>query len=106
MFTLLYSLSFFDSREERISYLSCDGMNTQPWNYTMQWDRNVSIDLQEQADCYQAALQSLWGKPWFYGFYWWYWQTDPMAGGPNNRDYTPQNKLAEDILREWYLEKN
>ena len=88
-----------------IGYLSCDGTNIQPWNYTMQRDKNIPLDLQEQADCYQAALKSIWNKPWFRGFYWWYWQPDPEAGGPENRDYTPQNKPAEKVLKEWYRRK-
>jgi hypothetical protein len=85
-----------------IGYLSTDGTNKHPYDYTLQNAPGRLIDLQEQADCYEAAFQALWEKSWFCGFYWWYWQTDPDAGGSNNSDYTPQNKQAQDVIRNWY----
>jgi hypothetical protein len=85
-----------------IGYLSTNGTNREPWNYTLQNVSGRLIDLQEQAECYEVAFQALWGKNWFYGFYWWYWQTNPNAGGSNNSDYTPQNKPAQGVLTHWY----
>ena len=41
-------------------------------------------------------------QPWFYGFYWWDWRTNPDWGGPDNRDYTPHEKPAETVLTRWY----
>ena len=32
------------------------------------------------------------------GFFLWSWSTDPTAGGPDDRGFTPQNKAAEEIL--------
>ncbi len=85
-----------------IGYLSTDGTNTAPSNYRLQNEGGRLIDLQEQADCYEAAFQALWNKSWFYGMYWWYWQTSPDAGGSDNSDYTPQNKPAQGVLAHWY----
>jgi len=85
-----------------IGYLSTDGTNKDPSNYKLQNVPGRLIDLQEQADCYEAASQALWGKSWFDGMYWWYWQTNPNAGGSNNSDYTPQNKPAQGVLTHWY----
>ncbi len=85
-----------------IGYLSTDGTNKDPSNYKLQNIPGRLIDLQEQADCYEAAFQALQGKSWFYGFYWWFWQTSPDAGGSSNSDYTPQNKPAEGVLTHWY----
>ncbi|RLI47654.1 hypothetical protein DRO69_00080 [Candidatus Bathyarchaeota archaeon] len=89
-----------------IGYLSTDGTNKDPSNYKLQNEVGRLIDLQEQADCYEAAFQVLWNKSWFYGMYWWYWQTNPDAGGPYNSDYTPQNKPAQGVLTHWYLSDN
>lgn len=89
-----------------IGYLSTDGTNKNPSNYTLQNEVGRLIDLQEQADCYEAAFQALWNKSWFYGMYWWYWQTNPDAGGSNNSDYTPQNKPAQGVLTHWYSLNN
>jgi hypothetical protein len=85
-----------------IGYLSTDGTSRDPSNYKLQNAPNRMIDLQEQADCYEATFQALWDTTWLYGFYWWYWQPDPDAGGPNNSDYTPQNKPAQGVLAHWY----
>jgi hypothetical protein len=71
-----------------IGYLSTDGTNINPSNYTLQNVPGRQIDLQEQELCYEFAFQALWRKSWFYGFNWWYWQTNPDAGGSNNSDYT------------------
>ncbi|MEM2930585.1 MAG: hypothetical protein QW797_06995, partial [Thermoproteota archaeon] len=80
-----------------IGYRSGDGTNTMPW----EWSINMGVDLKEQADCYEAAFQVLWNKSWFYGFYWWNWETSPFVAAMSN-SYTPQNKPVEDIVRKWY----
>jgi len=81
-----------------IGYRSGDGTAMAPSNY---WS-NMPIDLQEQSDCYEAAFQTLWGRNWFYGFYWWTWIHDPNKGGLNDNSHTPQNKPVQNIITEWY----
>ncbi len=81
-----------------IGYRSVDGANIHPW----QSGTSGPVDLQEQADCYEATFSSLWNQSWFYGMYWWSWEPSPDAGGSEDADYTPQNKLAEDVIRSWY----
>ena len=48
-----------------------DGTNIEPWNWTYS---NIT-DLQEQADCYNAAFQTFWNKPWLAGIYRWMYCT-------------------------------
>ena len=85
----------------RMGYESKDGANRWPGtSYTMQ----LGLDLQEQADCYQAALEAMWGKPWLKGIFWWQWWVNQI-GGPNDSGYTPVGKPAEAILKRFYLEK-
>jgi len=81
-----------------IGYRSGNGTNIVPWD----WQTNMAIDLQEQVDCYEASFQVLWNKPWFYGFYWWIWESDPEAGGPSNNDFTAQNKPVQYLITTWY----
>ncbi len=81
-----------------IGYRSGDGTNMAPSNY---WSE-MSVDLQEQRDCYEAAFQVLWNRSWFYGFYWWTWISDPQKGGPDDPNHTPQNKPAQDLITYWY----
>ena len=81
-----------------IGYKSSTGSAVSPWEH-MPGDK---IDLQLQADCYEAFYKTFWDKPWVAGVYWWYWGTHPRMGGKNNRDFTPQNKPAKDIIAKWY----
>jgi len=81
-----------------IGYRSGDGNNIEPAN----WIAPLTPDMQEQFDSYSAAFQVLWNKPWFYGFYWWIWESNPNAGGLNDADFTPQNKPVESLIKDWY----
>ncbi len=84
-----------------IGYVSQNGTNTQPWN----WNVSLTLDLQEQADCYQAALEAFTASTWFEGWFWWNWETNPNAGKPGTSDekhYTPQNKPAQNVLKYYY----
>ena len=81
-----------------IGYRSQDGTNQHPWD----WQLNGTVDLQEQADAYTAAFESVFDQPWFAGVFWWAWETDPYQGGPCDDGYTVYDKPAEDVLRTWY----
>ncbi len=81
-----------------IGYRSQDGANRHPG----EWQSVGTVDLQEQADAYQAAFESVYSQPWFAGMFWWAWSADPFEGEPCNDNYTPHDKPAEDILRAWY----
>jgi len=76
-----------------IGYRDLKGANIRPWD----WQAEGSEDQQEQADCYEATLAILWGKPWLQGIFWWAWTPYQQS-----RDYTPWGKLAEGVLRVWY----
>jgi hypothetical protein len=86
-----------------IGYRSYDGANAEPWDYTK--DDPAKVDLQEQVDCYNAALQVLTPRDWFFGFYWWQWDTQADSGGETHTGYTVQNKPAQILLADWYLNK-
>lgn len=79
-----------------IGYLSLDGTNHDPWNYFS----TAKIDLQEQADCYEAFVR-VWDPPpgFLHGVYFYNWWG---PGGIGDRDYTPRGKPAEKVLRAWY----
>jgi hypothetical protein len=78
-----------------IGYRSRDGTNRRA-------NDTKTIDLEEQADCYQALFESFDGKEWWQGVYWWNWTIDPNQGGPKDDDYTAAGKPAEDILKFYY----
>jgi hypothetical protein len=81
-----------------IGYPSIDGVNRIPGSSPF----NKTQDIQEQADCYQAAFEVLWGKPWLKGMFWFYWPSNPQVG-PADTYYTPYGKPAEEVLKKYYL---
>lgn len=83
-----------------IGYRSIDGVNKTPWGKP---PPGHPIDLQEQADCYHALLNQCKERKWWLGAFWWNWEVNPDAGGPNSPFYTPQNKPAEAVLAHHYL---
>ena len=84
-----------------IGYKSSTGAAKTPWEH----GAGKEIDLQLQADCFEALLETFWDKPWFYGVYWWYWGTNERMGGPNNRGFVVQNKPAQEIVAKWYKKR-
>jgi hypothetical protein len=82
-----------------LGYRSAAGAAHEPWIY----DTAPPADPALQARAYRAALEVLWGRPWLAGIYWWYWDTDPGAGGEADTGYTPFNKPAEEVLRSFWL---
>ncbi|MFH1797748.1 MAG: hypothetical protein ABH844_00145 [Candidatus Omnitrophota bacterium] len=61
-----------------------------------------NCDLIIQAKCYKAFFETIWTEPWLAGVYWWKWDTNIHAGGKNNRNFTPQNKPAQEIIEAHY----
>lgn len=82
-----------------IGYRSCDGAGMEPANY----ERFASVDLEEQADLYWAALTATADEPWIRGLAWWTWEMR-AAGGAGDDGYTPRGKPAEQVLRDAWLE--
>jgi len=69
-----------------------------PWTHIA--SGQVSMELQRT--CYKALVDTFWDKEWFYGAYWWDWGTSVQMGGKNSRSFTPQNKSAEDYVKQLY----
>lgn len=64
-----------------ISYPSIDGANY--WTgYINPFCGHLHLDLQEQADLYEALLMAFEGKPWWIGVFWWAWSGNLAEGGP------------------------
>ncbi|MCH8872135.1 hypothetical protein IH824_05075, partial [candidate division KSB1 bacterium] len=97
---LLHKQTGRDILFTEIGYRSIDGAGMKPY----QFNNPGTVDLQEQADLYWAALQSTVDIPWLKGMYWWNWRADG-SGGEANRDYTPFGKPAESVLtKSWNRE--
>ncbi len=82
-----------------IGYTGRDGTNMHPYRY----DTTADIDLQEQADCYRAALRTFPKIDWLAGAYWWYWPVR-LADNAGMQSYVPYAKPAETVLRQAWQE--
>jgi hypothetical protein len=77
-------------------FSSFEAPHREPWDET---PRKLSSG--DQARAYEAILRAFYGKPWFYGMYWWKVGTNGY-GGPSDGSHTPWGKPAMEIVRRWY----
>ncbi len=80
-------------------YKSIDYLANEPWNP----DNSGGVNLEAQKIAYEAIYEKFWTEEWFAGGFIWKWYDyHESAGGENNKNYTPQNKPAEDAIRSAY----
>jgi hypothetical protein len=79
-----------------VGWCSLENAASEPWDYT-QFELGVDLDLQKRL--YEGFFRSWYGNPALGGFMIWNWE--PGDGGEKDKGYTPENKPAEKVLREW-----
>ncbi len=81
-----------------VGYRSMDGAALDPGI----WTTSGAVDLQEQANLYQALLETFttYGGDWFAGMQLWNW--DITSKGANNTNYSPQDKPALQVVTNWF----
>ena len=80
-------------------YRSVDKAMWRQWEIENNYDFPANHEAQKVG--YQAIFDAFWDEVWFGGGFLWKWSPhDSVAGGPNNNDYTPQNKPCEQMIRE------
>jgi len=86
-------------------YLSVDGCAGKTWELEKKV-HTLSINEEAQAVALDALYQSFWNEQFWAGGFLWKWFPD-MQGheGYPQKDYTPQNKIAETIIAKWYGKK-
>ncbi|SFR39105.1 GTA TIM-barrel-like domain-containing protein [Robiginitalea myxolifaciens] len=85
-------------------YRSMDYTAEKPWLVDSE---NQRVNLEAQANAMTALFQEFWSEPWFAGGFVWKWFIHhPMSGGPDNNRFTPQNKPAEGVIRQFYRQAN
>ncbi|PCE65920.1 glycoside hydrolase family 113 [Sediminicola luteus] len=81
-------------------YRSMDFTGAKPWLVD---DTDTPVNLGAQARATQALLETFWPESWFAGGFVWKWFIDyKNVGGAQDNWFTPQNKPAEQTLREFY----
>jgi hypothetical protein len=81
-------------------YRSMDYTAKKPWLV----DRGEQeVNLTAQANAKKALFEEFWKESWFAGGFVWKWFIHhPRAGGPSDNRFTPQNKPAEAVIRDYY----
>jgi len=83
-------------------YLSVDGCTGETWKLEKKV-RSLDINETAQANAFEALYSNLWTEEfWAGGFIWKWFPHGKGAEGYIERDYTPQDKLAEKVIREWF----
>ena len=73
------------------------------WMTSYEKKTRKNSNNQSQARSYAALLKAAHGTKWLTGMYWWKWPSYLQDGGdPQNDLYTPHNKPAEKVLKQWY----
>lgn len=80
-----------------LGFRSVQGAHKEP----AAWWRGGGVDMGEQARDIES-LNYFYDVPYFRGLQYWDWKTNPNAGGPNDSDYTPQNKDGQQALTNLY----
>ncbi|MHB1612531.1 MAG: glycoside hydrolase family 113 [Sulfobacillus sp.] len=84
-----------------LGYYSGQGAAAEPGT----WTPSTPVDLALQARLYQATFQSLYREPMVSGLFWFWWanpSNPDWLGGPRDNGYTPRNKPAEAVLRQFF----
>jgi len=83
-------------------YLSIDKCAWRAWELE-KGVKQKPINEKAQANAYNAILKAHWNEDWWGGGFLWKWFPDGMGHeGYPERDYTPQGKLSEEVIKEWY----
>jgi len=67
------------------------------------WKEEMSAFAKAQNKNTRAVFETLWTEDWFAGGFVWKWFIfHDSSGGRENNRFTPQNKPAEDVIRNYY----
>ena len=80
-------------------YRNIDHALKTPWNSERE---NSKINHELQARALEVIYQEFWTENWFSGGFLWKWHQHESSGGLENDRFTPQNKPAEKIVRDYY----
>lgn len=86
-------------------YLTVDNCASKTWELEPKI-QELSLNQEAQANAFEALYQSIWNQPFFAGGFIWKWFPNGMGHeGYKDKDYDPQNKMAEAVVKKFYIQK-
>jgi len=105
---IVRKLKHFSQRKDmsilftEFGYLTVDGCAHKAWELEKQV-HHLSQNELAQANAYDALFTAYWGQSyWAGGFLWKWFPNNQGHEGYFAKDYTPQGKLAENVIKKWY----
>jgi hypothetical protein len=81
-------------------YQSIDYSNSGHWKLDHD---SLSVNEQARRHAYEAFFSTFWSAPWCAGGFFWKWFPDyEKAGGYTDKNFTPQRKAAEAVIKKNY----
>lgn len=83
-------------------YLTVDGCTGKTWELEKNL-KSLPKNEEAQKNAYEALYSVFWKEDFWAGGFIWKWFPDGMGHeGQPDKDYTPQGKLAESVVKRWY----
>ncbi|MEP0712007.1 MAG: hypothetical protein ABJC55_08795, partial [Algoriphagus sp.] len=82
-----------------IGYCNTVDAAKEPWVWPSE-RKETELSEEMQALCYEAFFETAWKESWMAGVFFWKWYPD---GRHRNPDFTPQGKMAEQVMRAYFL---
>ncbi|MEM6642033.1 MAG: hypothetical protein AAF616_03555 [Bacteroidota bacterium] len=80
-------------------FQSIDGATGNHWEVDKS---TIAVNLQLQANAFDATFQSLENENWFLGGFFWKWHFNIGTDDWYKKEWTPQNKPALEVITKWY----
>ncbi len=61
------------------------------------------VNMIAQKNAYEAFFHTFWNEPWVAGGFFWKWfDANTHSSVPLEKDYSPQEKPAAEVIKKWY----
>ena len=78
-----------------------------PWLNPHEGANDRELDQEHQKMCYQVVLDNFKDESaWMIGYFWWKWPSYLAYRGRNNASFTPNRKLAEEVITDYFSAQN
>ncbi|HEV8538354.1 MAG TPA: glycoside hydrolase TIM-barrel-like domain-containing protein, partial [Bacteroidota bacterium] len=83
-----------------IGIQSVRGALASPWDFSIGNSAGAIPDSAVQQFYYRVMIDAIGKQPWCSGMFWWHWESVTSSNAVTN--YTPEDKPAAVVLRQWY----